>query len=114
MFVDGVEAEQPTGRQCVVHAGNAGLQSCELAAVVDGIQEAGDQIDRLADCEATHVLPGEPSFRTANSCPVQHRLVDVEPAAFKSRVDEIPHMRTGATGEIQVPAAAIAEQLLQI
>src|SRR5690606_40960638 len=44
---------------------------------------------------------------------VQHRLVDVESAAAVAGIDEVAHMRTGAAGQVQVPLAAVAKQLLQ-
>src|SRR5690606_40386960 len=61
----------------------------DAGAVVDGIQEAGNQIDWLIQGETTHVLPEEMRFRAADGRSVQHGLIDVEPAALESRVDEM-------------------------
>lgn len=113
VLVDGVEAEEPARGQGAMHAGDAGLQSLDPGAVVDRIEEAGDQVERPIDAEAAHVLHGKLRFRAADGRLVQHGLVDVEPAAFIAGIDEVPHVRPGATGEIEVPGSGIAEQLLQ-
>ncbi|MNE26289.1 hypothetical protein D3C80_1196480 [compost metagenome] len=112
-LVDRVEAEQPVAGQCAVRGGDAGLQPVESAAVMDRVEEAGDQILRLGRREGAHVLAGEVRLRATQGGAVQHRLVDVEATARIAGVDEVADMRPGSTGQIEMPAPAIAEQLLQ-
>ncbi|MNJ60844.1 hypothetical protein D3C77_566040 [compost metagenome] len=96
-----------------MHAGDTGLEALDGAAVVDGIQEAGDQVDWLLHAEPTHVLQREPGFRATNGRPVQHGLVDVQTAAPVAGIDKMAHVRPGSAGQIQMPRPAVAEQLLQ-
>src|SRR3546814_3250245 len=96
-----------------MHAGDTGLQSLKLGAVMNGVKKEGDQVGRLRDLKATHVLQGKLRLRAARGCSGQHRLVDVEPAAGIAGIDEMADVRASAAGEVQMPRPAVAEQLLQ-
>lgn len=52
-------------------------------------------------------------FGAADGGPVQHGLVDVEPAALVAEIDEVSDVRPGPAGQIEVPDTAVAEDLLQ-
>ena len=56
LLVHGVEAEQPLVGQRGVHMGDTGGEPLEPGAVMDRVQEAGDQVDRPIQAEAAHVL----------------------------------------------------------
>src|SRR5690606_9178446 len=45
--------------------------------------------------------------------PVQHGLVDVEPAALVAEVDEMTDVRPRPAGQVEVPDTAVAKDLLQ-
>ena len=112
-LVHGVEAEQAAGGQGRLDLRQAGLEPCEAAAVVQGVEKAGDQIDRLLQREAAHVLAGKLGLRATQRGLGEHRRIEVQPAALEAGIEEMPHMGAGAAGEIQVMAAAVAEQPLQ-
>ena len=80
---------------------------------MQGVEKAGDQIDRLLQLEGAHVLAGEVRLRATQCGLGQHRRIEVQPAALEAGIEKMPHMGTGAAGEIQVAAAAVAEQPLQ-
>ena len=80
---------------------------------MQGIEKAGDQIDRLLQLEGAHVLAGEPGLGATQRGLGQHRRIEVQSAALEAGIEKMPHMGTGAAGEIQVAAAAVAEQPLQ-
>lgn len=79
----------------------------------DRIEETGDQVQRLVHLEAGHVLPAEVRFGAALSGEVEHRLVDVQAGAAIAEIEEVPHVRAGTAGQVQVPPALVAEQLVQ-
>ena len=80
---------------------------------MDRIQKAGHQIDWLAYREPAHILQGKPGFRAARPGSIEHRLVDIQTAAHIAHIKQVPHMRSGATGQIQMALATVAQQLLQ-
>ncbi len=94
-------------------AGRACAQALQPCVVVDRIEETGDQVQRLVHLEAGHVLPAEVRFGTALSGEVEHRLVDVQAGAAIAEIEEVPHVRAGTAGQVQVPPALVAEQLVQ-
>src|SRR5690606_39327054 len=87
VLVHRVEAEQAALGQRIVHAGDAGGEPFDAAGVVQGIQEAGDQVLGLVDTEVAHVLPGEAGLGAAGGGDVQHRRLDVQAAAAVAGVD---------------------------
>src|SRR5690606_16941494 len=113
VLVDGVEAEDTLRFERAMHAGDAGLQPLEPGAVVDGVQEAGNQVHRLAQPELAHILQRKARFGAANGRSVQHGLVDVEPGAVIAVIDEMTNMRPSSTGQIEMPGATVTEKLLQ-
>ena len=52
-------------------------------------------------------------FRAARPGSIEHRLVDIQTAAHIAHIKQVPHMRSGATGQIQMALATVAQQLLQ-
>lgn len=108
-----VKAEEPAIDQCRMHAGDTGVQALDTGAVMDGVEKAGNQIERLTRGETAHILQRKLRFRASGQRPVQHGLVDVEPAALKSGIKKVPNVRPGPTGQIKMPFATIAKQLLQ-
>ena len=112
-LVHRVETEHAAIRQCAMHAGQACAQALQPCVVVDRIEETGDQVQRLVHLEAGHVLPAEVRFGAALSGEVEHRLVDVQAGAAIAEIEEVPHVRAGTAGQVQVPPALVAEQLVQ-
>ena len=112
-LVHRVETEHAAIRQCAMHAGQACAQALQPCVVVDRIEETGDQVQRLVHLEAGHVLPAEVRFGAALSGEVEHRLVDVQTGAAIAEIEEVPHVRAGTAGQVQVPPALVAEQLVQ-
>src|SRR5690606_25509676 len=109
LLVDGVEAKDAIGLQRAMHAGDTGFQPFDIAAVVDGVQEAGNQIHRLAQAELAHVLQGKAGFGAAYCRQIQHRLIDIEPAALVATIDKVSDVRPGPAGKIQMTYAAVPE-----
>ncbi len=112
-LVDGVEAEQAAGGQGRPDLRQARLEACKATAVVQGVEKAGDQVDRLLQLEGAHVLAGEFGLGATQRGLGQHRRIEVQPAALEAGIEKVPHMGTGAAGEVEMTAATVAEQSLQ-
>src|SRR3989338_689488 len=112
-LVDHVEAEQPFNLKRRMGAGDAGFQPFDAAAVVNGIEEAGDQVLRLAHGERAHVLHRKVRLRAADGGLVEDRLINIQAAADVAGFNKMLHMRPRSAGQVEVAAAGIAEQLLQ-
>ena len=96
-----------------MHPGNTGLKPLDAGAVMDGVEQAGNQINRLAQAEIAHIPQGKLRLRAAKQRPVEHRLIDIQSAALVARIKKMAHMRPRPTGQIQMPFATVTEQLLQ-
>ena len=96
-----------------MYAGDTGLEPLDAGAVVDGVEKTGDQVQRLVGLEAAHVLPEKTCLGAALGGAVEHRLVDVQPAAGVAGIEEMAHVRAGTAGQVEMALAAVAEQLLQ-
>ena len=91
-LVDHVEAEQPIGGERCMGAGDARLQPLNAAAVMDGIEKAGQQVHRLTEGETAHVLQRKVRLWATHGGLVQHRLIDIQPTAAVTGIAEMAHM----------------------
>ncbi|MNJ76841.1 hypothetical protein D3C77_742130 [compost metagenome] len=80
-----------------MNTGNTCFQLANSIVVMNGVQKAGDQIERLVNAEVTHVLQCELRFRAAKLSDVQHGLINIQPATLIAKVNEMPNMQPGAT-----------------
>jgi len=56
LLIHRVEAEHSALVQGAVCAGDAVAELAQAIVVVDGVEKAGDEVQRLIDLEAAHVL----------------------------------------------------------
>ena len=92
---------------------DAAFEFLDAIAVVDGIQKAGDQVERLRYLKRTHIPNAEYRLRATLLRYIQHRLVDIQPLTLKTVIQEVTNMRAGTTGQVQVAVASVTEQLMQ-
>src|SRR5690606_10721110 len=108
-----VEAEHAFRAECAMHAGDTGFQPVDARAVVDRVQKAGNESERLLKFKFAHVTHGEMGYVAALLRLVQHGLINIQPLALVGKIDKRADMGAGATSEIQMSPSSIAEQLMQ-
>ena len=112
-LVDHVEAEQAIGGERCMGAGDARLQPLNAAAVMDGIEKAGQQVHRRTEGETAHALQREARLWAAHGSLVQHWLINIQPGTAVAGIAEMAYMGPSTAGQIQVTSTAVAKQLLQ-
>jgi hypothetical protein len=92
-----------------VGAFDTALELLDTIAVMNGVQEAGNQIKWIIKPEFAHIPNTEDGFRATLLGYIQHGLINIQPFALVTEVQEMPDVRPGATGQIQMTPAAIAK-----
>lgn len=100
--VDRVEEEQSTGFERVPGPLQSLLQRRSGMAVVDRIEEAGDEIELGCLVEGSQIAEQKPRCRAPRLGQLEHRGAVVQASARKSSLQHVQQMLAGAAGQVQI------------